>query len=221
MPNYDNTLATGYNRAAALALLVGSAAGILVMATHPTGRDVVHNASTGGSNALVSLVHAVAIIGEALVLSGALAIVARLDARRDLATAGYVFFALGGVAVIIAAVTSGFLAPATVRGIADVDAVERAGMLNDLHYTGMINQAFVRMSVILTGVALLIWSAAIIATKAFTPGLAVFGIVLAAALLIGVGSGYLRLNIHGYGLVVLGTGLWQVLIAMALWRSRG
>ena len=221
MPNYDNTLATGYNRAAALALLVGSAAGILVMATHPTGRDVVHNASTGGSNALVSLVHAVAIIGEALVLSGALAIVARLDARRDLATAGYVFFALGGVAVIIAAVASGFLAPATVRGIADVDAVERAGMLNDLHYTGMINQAFVRMSVILTGVALLIWSAAIIATKAFTPGLAVFGIVLAAALLIGVGSGYLRLNIHGYGLVVLGTGLWQVLIAMALWRSRG
>ena len=39
-----------------------------------------------------------------------------------------------------------------------------------------------------------------------------------AVLIDRVGLGYLRLNIHGYGLVVLGTGLWQVLVANALWR---
>jgi hypothetical protein len=220
MPNYDNTPTADYNRAAALALLIGTASGLLVMALHPTGRDVVHNASIGGSNGLVSFVHAMAIVGEALVLAGALAIVQRLRARLDLAVAGYVFFALGGVAVMIAAVASGFLAPAAVRGIAEVEAAERAGMMNDLHYAAMINQAFAKISVILTGVALLTWSAAILLTGAFTRRLAIFGVLLATLLMIGVGSGYLRLNIHGYGLVVLGTGLWQVLIAEAIWRPR-
>lgn len=217
-PHPRSTVAP-YNRSAALALLIGTAAGLFVMALHPTGRDVVHDASVGGSNSFVTFVHGLAVIGEGLVLCGALAIVSRLRARLDLAVGGYVFFALAGFTVIIAAVASGFLSPASVRGIGDVDAAERAGMLNDLHYTGMINQAFARISVIFTSVALLVWSGAMLLTKAFTRGLALFGIVLGAAMLIGVGSGYLRLNIHGYGLVVLGTGLWHVLLANALWRS--
>jgi hypothetical protein len=219
MPNCDNTTQTDYNRSAALALWLGTGAGLLVMALHPSGHAVVHNASIGGSNSLVSLVHALAVIGEGLVLGGALAIVARMRARMDLAVAGYVFFALAGITVIIAAVASGFLSPASVRGISEVDAAERAGMLNDLHYAGMINQAFAKISVILSALALLTWSAAILITRAFPKGLAAYGIVLASIMLLGVGSGYLRLNIHGYGLVVLGTGLWQVLIANALWRQ--
>lgn len=208
-----------YTRSAALALLIGTAAGLGVMALHPTGRDVVQNATLNGSNALVSFLHGLAVVGEGLLLCGALAIAWRLRARLDLAVGGYVFFALAGFTIVIAAVASGFLSPATVHGISAVDAAERAGMLNDLHYAGMINQAFAKISVILSAIALLLWSAAILLTKAFTRGLAIFGIVLGAVMLIGVASGYLRLNIHGYGLVVLGTGLWQVLIANDLWRS--
>ena len=219
MPDYDNTVRVDYNRRAALALVIGTVAGMLVMALHPSGREVVQNASSGGSNAAVSLVHAMAVIGEGLVLAGALAIVARLRARLDLAVGGYVFFALGGVAIIIAAVASGFLAPAAVRGIAEVDAAERAGMLNDLHFAGMINQAFAKISVIFTSIALSIWSAAMLRTGAFTRGLAVYGTVLAALLLVGVGSGYLRLNIHGYGLVVLGTTVWQIAAARWIWDA--
>ena len=38
------------NRNAAIALVTGSLAGLVTMALHPTGRDVVHNASAGMSN---------------------------------------------------------------------------------------------------------------------------------------------------------------------------
>lgn len=208
----------GYNRSAALAIWAGTAAGLATMALHPTGREVVHNATEGGGNILVSSVHLLAILGQALVLAGAVAIAARLRARVDLAVGGYVFFALGAFTIIVAAAASGLIAPSTVRGIGELEAAERGMMLNDLHYTGLINQSFARISVVFTAVALLIWCAAILRTRAFTRGIAIYGIALATLLLIGAGSGYLRLNIHGYGLVVLGTGLWQVLVANALWR---
>jgi hypothetical protein len=220
MTNDNTTDLVDYTRSAALALWVGTAAGIVAMALHPTGRDVVHNASEGGANALVSSLHGLAILGEGLVLCGAIAIVSRLRARLDLALGAYVFFALAGLSVIVAAAASGFLSPSTVRGLDAADAADRAVMLNALHYTGLLNQAFAKIGVMFTAVALLLWSTTIIITKEFERRLAILGILLGAGMLIGLGSGYLRLNIHGYGLVVLGTGIWQVLIAGALWRER-
>ena len=191
------------------------------MALHPSGRDVVHNASLGASNGLVAAVHTLAILGEALGLCGALAIAAKLRARLDLAAAGYVFFGLAGFTVIIAATASGFVAPWTVRGIEGIAAPERTAMFNDLHYTGLLNQAFARISVIFTGVALTLWSCAMLITVAFTRRIAWYGLVVGVVILIASASGYLRLDIHGYGFVVLATGLWQVAIASALWRSNG
>lgn len=219
MAHYDNTARNDYNRSAALALWLGTAAGVTTMALHPTGRDVVHNASLGAANGLVTAVHTLAILGEALVLCGALGIAAKLRARLDLAAGGYVFFVLAGFTVIIAATASGFLAPWAVRGIEGVGVPERTAMFNDLHYTGLINQAFARISVIFTGIAVILWSCAMLITGAFTRRIAWYGIVVGAAILIASGSGYLRLDIHGYGLVVLATGLWQVAVASALWRS--
>lgn len=213
-----NTLA-GYDRSAALALWVGTAAGILVMGLHPTGSDVVKNAAEGGSNPLVTALHALAMVGEGLLLCGALAIVERLRARFDLAVGGYVFFALSGITIIIAAAASGFVAPATVRDFADADAAARSVILNNLHYTRLLNQTFAEISVLFTSVALVLWSLGALITGAFSRSIAVGGLVLAAAMVVGVGSGHLVLNIHGYLLVVVGTGIWQVMVGNALRRS--
>src|SRR5687768_3345602 len=77
------------DRTAALALVAGSLAGLVTMVLHPTGRDVVHGASVGGANVLNAAVHGLAIGAQPLVLAGALAIVLRLRARRDLAVGAY------------------------------------------------------------------------------------------------------------------------------------
>ena len=73
------------------------------------------------------------------------------------------------------------------------------------------------VSVVFTGAALLLWSSAMLITKTFNRRMAFYGILVGAVILIAAASGYLRLDIHGYGFVVLATGIWQIAIASELW----
>jgi hypothetical protein len=209
------------NRSAAIALIAGTAAGLTTMALHPTGHDVIANATSGGHNVLNTAVHGLAVIGQGLVLAGALALVERLRARRDLAIAGYVFFALAAVAIIIAAGASGFLAPSVVGGLKDASDAERQAIEGALHYTGLLNQAFARIAVICIAVALLLWSSAIIAGRELARALGGFGLVAGAVLAVGIVSGHLSLGIHGFGFVVLLQGIFFVWSAQQLWVTDG
>lgn len=209
------------NRSAALAITAGSLAGLMTMTLHPTGRDVIQNASSGGTNALVTAVHWLALLAQPLVLAGALALTLRLRVRRDVAVGAYVFFALASVAVVMAAVASGFLAPGVLRGLHAADAPTRALMMSALRYTRLLNQAFAAVYVVFSGIAILLWSAAILVGRELTRALAVFGVLLGAVLTLGVTSGHLGLGIHGFGSAVLGEGVWMAWAAAQLWRSAG
>lgn len=207
------------NRSAAIALVAGTVAGLITMALHPTGHDVVSNATAGGANTLNVAVHALALVGQPLLLAGLLVVTLRLGASRDLAVLAFICFAFAVVAVMIAAVASGLLAPEMVREIANADDSQRAGMLNALHYTGELNQAFAKVHVVFSGIALLLWSAAILRERGLSRGVAIFGIVTGVLQVAGVLSGQLRLDIHGFGLVVLLQGIWIVWLARLLWRG--
>jgi hypothetical protein len=207
------------NRTAAIALLTGSFGGLVTMALHPTGHDLVRNASAGAPNTLVTAVHMLALLAQPLVLAGALALTLRLRARRDLAVGAYVFFALASVAAIIATAASGVLAPSVLRGLADADEPTRAAMLSALRYTGLLNRTFATIYVMLSGVAILLWSGAVLAGRELPRALGVYGLLLGVALLLGIATGHLRLDIHGFGLVVLGEGVWMAWAAAQLWRA--
>lgn len=207
------------NRSAAIALVAGTVAGLITMALHPTGHDLVSNASAGGANTLNMAVHSLALLGQPLLLAGLLALTLRLRESRDLAVLAYICFALAVAAVMIAAVASGFLAPETVREVASADDAQRAAMLRDLHYTGELNQAFAKVHVVFSGIALLLWSVAIFRERAMSRGVAVLGALTGAFQGIGVVSGRLQLDIHGFGLVVLLQGIWMVWLARQLWRG--
>lgn len=208
------------DRSAAIALVAGTVAGLLTMALHPTGHDIVSNAATGDVNTLNMAVHSLALAGQPLLLAGLLALTHRLRDARALAVLAYVSFAFAVAAVMVAAVASGFLAPAAVAGFDGADATERTAMLNALHYTGQLNQAFARVHVIFSGVAIVLWSVAFIRTRELSRGLGVYGAIAGVAQAVGVLSGTLRLDIHGFGLVVLTQGVWLVLVARHLWRTR-
>ena len=158
-------------------------------------------------------------MGQGLVLAGALAISARLRSRRDLAAGAYVFYVLAAVAIIIAAGASGFLAPSVVHGYARANDAQRQAMIGALHFTGLINQAFARISVICIAVALLFWSWAILAGRELSHALGWFGLAAGTVLAVGIGSGHLSLDIHGFGFVVLVQGVFLVWAAAQLWQS--
>ena len=209
------------DRSAALAIIAGSLAGLATMALHPTGRDVVQNASAGGTNSLAAAVHWLAIVAEPLVLAGTLALTLRLRAQRDIAIGAYVFYAVAGVRVVMAAIASGLVAPGALRGMRDADEATRALMMSDLHYTGLLNQAFAAVYVVFSAIAILLWSAAILGGggRELPRALAVYGLLLGAVLLLGVASGHLRLGVHGFGLVVLGEAVWMIWAAASMWRT--
>jgi hypothetical protein len=206
------------NRTAAVALIVGSCAGLATMALHPTGHDVIRNATAGESNALVVGIHTLALLGQGLLLSGTLALPLVLHQRRGIATGGYVFYALACVAAILAAGASGFVGPSAVHGLAEADQATRAMMINNLYYTGLLNQAFARIYVLFSASAILLWSFAAVKGRELTRPLGIYGVFLATLLLLGVLGGQLRLDVHGFGLVVLGEGIWLIWAAAQLWR---
>jgi hypothetical protein len=206
-------------RSAACALILGPVAGLTAMAFHPTGQDVLRSAAAGAYDVRTAAVHSVALAGQLLVVAGTLALTLRLRARRDLSIAAYIVFAIASVAVIIAGVASGFLAPGVLRGYAEADEPARAVMLNALHYTGRINRTFAQVGATLSGVAILLWSVAMLLGRELSRALAIFGTLLGAALALGIVTGYWQVNLLGFGLVVLAQGIWFVWVATWLWRS--
>lgn len=203
-----------------VALTAGSLAGLVTMAVHPTGHDVIANASAGGGNWLNAFAHGLALGAQPLLLIGTLALTQRLAAQRDLAVSAYVFYALAVVAVLIAAVASGFISPSVVRGYADADEAARAAMLGAMQYTGRVNQAFAKVHVGFSSVAILLWSLAMLRSS-WGRGLPWFGIVTSLAALLGVLSGQLRLDIHGFGAVVLAQGAWMIWSGARLREATG
>ncbi|HSJ65875.1 MAG TPA: hypothetical protein VK922_18480 [Gemmatimonadaceae bacterium] len=208
------------DRSAALALVAGSLAGLLVMALHPTGGEVSREAAAGGSMFLVQAVHWLAILAQPVLLAGTLALTLRLRARFAIAVGAFIFFAVAGVVVLIAAAASGLVSPGVLRGMHDAgDAGAAMTVQNFLHYTFLLNQAFARIYVVLGAVAIALWSWAILGGRELPRALAVFGLLLGTALLAGLASGHLTLGIHGFGLVILGQSVWLIWAAAALWRG--
>jgi hypothetical protein len=209
---------TSRNRLSAVALIAGSMAGLTTMALHPNGRDVVQNALDGGTNTLANAIHALALVAQPLLLAGTLHLTLTLRVRREVAVLGYMFFAMASIAAMIAAMASGFIAPTVASYLGEADVAKQAMLMNVFRYTGVLNQAFAAMYVLFMGMALLLWSGAMLAGRDFSRGLAVFGLVLGALLFAGMLGGKLVLDVHGFGLVVLGEAVWMTWAAARMWR---
>jgi hypothetical protein len=206
------------DRSAALALITGSLAGLVIMALHPTGGDIARDPS-GHTLTLARAVHWLAIVAQPLLLAGTLALTLRLRARPQLAVGAYVFFAVAGIAVVFAAAASGIVSPGVMEGMHDSGDAASMTMQNYLHYTWIWNQAYASMYVVLSGIAVALWSAAIVAGRELPRALGVYGLALGAALVVGIASGHLTLGVHGFGLVILGQSAWLIWAALALWRG--
>jgi hypothetical protein len=122
------------------------------------------------------------------------------------------------VATLVAAVASGFLATDLVAGMAGLAGEARAVATSLLHYTGALNQAFARVLVGASSVAIGLWSIEILRTGLLRRGTGLLGCTLAAATLLALLSGRLRLDVHGFGAVVLGQAVWLVMVGLELRR---
>lgn len=205
------------DRVSAWALIVGASAGTLVMVLHPTGHELMAAAGrSSGPLRLGVLVHALAIAAIPLVFFGGIGISRALAEQRALATAALVAYGLAVVAVLSAALMSGMIATDLIERLAAADESQRVTLHALLSYTGRVNQAYAKVFVSASSVAIILWSAAMLKGRQFHRGIGVYGCVIGVLTFAGLWGGHLRLNVHGEGIVIFAQALWLILVAVRL-----
>jgi hypothetical protein len=120
---------------------------------------------------------------------------------------------------MIAASVSGLVAPGLFHHMAaepGMTDIWRAVMT----LSGHLNQAFAQVYVVASSAAIVLWSAAILRAHTFSRPLGIYGCILGPLTVIAVLSGHIRLNVHGFGVIILSQALWLVTAGVLLCRAK-
>lgn len=192
-------------------MVAGALMGLVTMGFHPTG---------GGQAALALAVHALAITAAPIAFYGGWVLTRRLSTAGALPELALAFYGLSAVATLLATVASGFLASDLIARAAASQGEARAAAAAVLHYNGATNQAFAKVIVGASSVAIGLWSMEIVRTRLMRRGAGILGCVVAAAAVLALLSGHLRLDVHGFGAVVLAQAVWLITVGLELRRAR-
>ena len=207
-------------RIAGAALILGAVGFIITMSIHPTGIHLAASAAALAEQAaLTRLAHGIALTALPLTLFGLVEFSRRMGFSRPAATAGLVFFTFAVMAVMNAALMSGFVQASLMDAYADADAATRAALPLQMSYTHRLNQAWAMVFSAGSAAGILIWSLGLTAFRGQRV-LAGLGMAVALGLLaLLVFGGSDALSVHGYMLTALGQGAWMVGIGLMLWRG--
>jgi hypothetical protein len=207
------------DRKGGAALIAGTLLMIVTMSLHPTGHDLFRPGQLEHFASLGVIAHAIAITSLPLSFLGALALTGRLTAPGRISVMALVVFGFALVAGMAAAAVSGFVAPALAREMAGVPAESAAAWTALFQYNGAVNQAFAKLLVAGSSLAIFLWSLAIVRGGALGRGIGFYGVMAAAVILFALLSGHLPLSVHGFGLVVLAQAVWFVVVGVQMMRS--
>jgi hypothetical protein len=209
------------DRKSGLALIAGSIGLIITMALHPTGHDLLAPGQFDRIAHLIVAVHTLALASIPVMFLGTLGLSRRLATPDKVSVCALVAYGFAGIAAMNAAALSGLVAPGLARQMAAATpGSETTNLWSVLFtYNGFLNQAFAMVFVVASSVALTLWSASILRSGVLTRGVGVYGCVLGPLTVVAVLSGHLRLNVHGFGLVVLGQAIWFVIVGVSLIRN--
>jgi len=209
------------SRLGGLAWIAAAVGFLATMSVHPTGHDLFQPGHLEAGARIARIAHALALVSLPLAFLGALALARRLDSPQRTAIAALVVYGFALTAVMLAAIASGFVGPAVIEDSLDGPQVASEVWKALMHYNWALNQACAQVYVVGSSVAILLWSLAIARTRALATGLGIFGLVLAPLTILALLSGHIRLDVHGFGLIVVGQALWSISAGVSLWRRGG
>jgi hypothetical protein len=208
-----------HQKSGGAAWIAGSVMMLVTMSLHPTGHDLATAATFEHGAFMARATHALALLSLPFSFLGALALMRRLGTPAS--TLGTVFFGHALAAVMLAAIASGFVAPELFAARLASEGTTRDGFGLLLHYNSELNQACAKVYVLGSALALFSWSFAVLRTRFFAAALGWSGVLLAGACALALVSGHLRLDVHGFGAVVLGQAVWMISAGVGLWRRAG
>ena len=199
-----------------IALIVGALGGVVTMALHPTGHDLLATASeVARRNEQVTVAtHSIALMALPILLFGFLGLSRRLGINRALVSAALIAYAFGLIAAMCATVLNGLVAPTLTRQILTSDDATRQHLQVVLMNNDLLNQAFSKIYLTASSIAVILWSIAMFNVSRFAKWIGLAGCLFAFGFLALFFAGHLRLNVHGFGLFIFAQSLWTILVGV-------
>lgn len=205
-------------RMGGIALIAAAVGGLVTMTIHPTGEQLLAPGHFSAVALMGVIAHTLAIASMPVGFLGALALTRRLASPDRLSLVALVTYGFAIAAGMIAATISGFVAGPVAREMIAAAGTDGWAML--FRFSGMMNQAFAQVLVVASCAAIILWSAAMLRTRVFARGVAVYGLVVNAIVIVAVFSGQLRLHVAGFGVVVLVQSIWFVIVGSQMYGAR-
>jgi hypothetical protein len=204
------------DRKAGIALIAGSLGGILTMALHPTGAASLNAEQVGHLFALSGAVHSLAMVSVLSLFLGACGLTRGIAAVDRISFAAIVTYGFACVAIVIATAVSGFVVPSIWKHmVGDVPAAAHQWQIV-IDGIFQINQAFARIYSVAASIAIILWCVSTLRNGGLGRGVAIYGCVVSPLIILGIGIGHLRLDVHGMAVVMLGQVIWFILVGSQL-----
>jgi len=129
--------------------------------------------------------------------------------------AGTLAWSIGAVLQTLAALVNGFAVPGFAAAVSDPGAAT----IQLLQFSWQLNQALANAGSVALLLGMGLWSIGLCGHRGMTRALGGYGIVSAAITTLALLAGWLKLDVHGMLLVVVLLGLWQIGLAVLLWRQ--
>jgi hypothetical protein len=188
------------------ALIVGSLGAVITMTFHPTGHDLLGQTDEiARRNEMITVaMHSLALFSSPLLLFGFFGFSRRLGLDSPLVSAALIAYLVCVFGGITAAIINGLVAPSITRQILTADKNAEQVLRLILMNNTLLNQAFTKVYIVASSLAIILWSLRIIRNSGFAQIVAVLGCLIGSVTLLGLFSGHLRLNVHGFGLLIFG-----------------
>jgi hypothetical protein len=207
------------NRITGLALIAGSAGVIVALGLHPSGRDLfVPGQSESAARKLIA-VHSLALACLPIWFFGACGLSQRFGVLWT-ARAALVTYAFAMMAMMNAVVVDGLVSPGLAREIVNATGTAGQGWRIVFNHNSLIDQAFMRVFLVASSAAIVLWSASIVRSVALARGVGIYGCVLGATTVIALLSGQLDRHAHVFGMVIVGQAVWFLIVGALLCRVR-
>src|ERR1700681_4509943 len=204
------------DRKAGIALIAGSMGGILTMAVHPTGAASLTADRVAHLSLVSAAAHSLAMLSVLLLFLGACGLTRRLAADDRMSFAAIVTYGFACVAIMIAAAVSGFIVPDIMKHMVCDDPADAHQWQIVIAGIFQINQAFARIYSVAASIAIILWSVSALRNGGLGRSVAIYGCVIAPLLILGIGIGHLRLDVHGMTVVMLGQVIWFFVVGAQL-----
>ena len=204
-----------------IALIIGTLGGVITMIFHPTGHDLLNQPDeiARRNELIATAVHVLAIISLPITFFGLLGFCWRLGLANPLVSLGLIVYGFGSIAVMSAAVLSGLVGPVLTRKILEADEATKKILYAILRSNYELNQGFDKIFVVATVVAFILWSILLLKKSRFMQLTAILGFIIGVLSLVGVFSGHLRMDIHGFGAFIFAQSVWLILVAIFMIRG--